>query len=297
MQGWIKLHRKVLENDLWNDITTFRLFLLLLLRATHKDGVKIKSISLKRGQYLRSYSRLVEDLEYKEKRGLKKVSKSTVLRSVKKLIEAGMVSVYETKYGTLFTITKYEEYQGSENDRELLSATSKAAFENAIETLSVQEQELENDKNSKKEITLTTLENPIQFFEALLCRLSPIQMSALYQWIDNFKGNEEIINEAIKLADKKNKRNFNFVEFLLKEWYSKNLKEIDCVRAYERERFNHTKVKPFARKDKRIVRKEMLPSWFNDDEQHTKNTLSSCTDKEQMNEFERLMQLRKNSGC
>lgn len=138
MQGWIKLHRQILDNDLWHDVTTFRLFTLLLLRASHKDGIKIKSIVLKRGQYLRSYSKLAEDLEYKEKRGLKKVSKSTILRSVKKLVESGMVNVNETEYGTLFTITKYQEYQGLETDYETVNETDKEPFtnlnRNAIET-------------------------------------------------------------------------------------------------------------------------------------------------------------------
>jgi hypothetical protein len=48
VKGWIKLHRKILDNELWHDVTTFRLFTLLLLRAVHQDGVKIKGIELKR---------------------------------------------------------------------------------------------------------------------------------------------------------------------------------------------------------------------------------------------------------
>src|SRR5690606_34211768 len=108
MQGWIKLHRKIFDNEIWNDVTTFRLFTFLLLMASHRDGVKIKGIELKRGQYLRSYSKLAEDLEFKEGRGFKKVSKSTIERSVKKLVSEGMVTISDTEYGTLFTIVKYQ---------------------------------------------------------------------------------------------------------------------------------------------------------------------------------------------
>jgi DNA-binding Lrp family transcriptional regulator len=103
---------------------------------------------LKRGQYLRSYSKLAEDLEYKEKRGFKKVSKSTVLRSVKKLIDEGIVSVTETDYGTIFTILKYHEYQGFDDDNETLIETDNEPLSegnrNEIETLSKQQQELKN---------------------------------------------------------------------------------------------------------------------------------------------------------
>ncbi|WP_026582147.1 DnaD domain protein [Bacillus sp. J33] len=267
MQGWIKLHRKILDNEIWHDVTTFRLFTLLLLQAVHKDGVKVKGIELKRGQYLRSYSKLAEDLEYKEKRGYKKVSKSTVLRSVKKLVEEGMVSVSETDYGTVFTILKYHEYQGFDDDNETLIETVNEPLSernrNVIETLSEQEQELKNVRIKEcKEDTTTTapVENPIQLFEKLLCRLSPNQSHSLYQWVDDFGGKTEIVNEAITIADNKNKRYFGFVEYLLKEWTNNKIDSLDRVRAFEQEKFNKAKIKPYPRKG--AVRTEMLPDWF-----------------------------------
>ncbi len=272
MQGWIKLHRQILDNEIWHDVTTFRLFTLLLLQAVHKDGVKVKGIELKRGQYLRSYSKLAEDLEYKEKRGYKKVSKSTVLRSVKKLVEERMVSVYETDYGTVFTIIKYHEYQGFDDDNKTLIETVNEPLSernrNEIETLSKQEQELKNlrIKECKEDTTTTApVENPIQLFEKLLCRLSEMQVQKLYAWQDDFDGQSEIINEAIRIADDKNKRFFGFVEYLLKEWANNNLKTIDRVRAYEQEKFNKAKVKPYQRKG--TVRTEMLPEWFEESKQ------------------------------
>lgn len=148
LQGWIKLYRKILDNEIWSDVTTFRLFTLLLLKAAHQDGVKIKNVELKRGQYLRSYSKLAEDLEYKEKRGYKQPSKSTILRSIKKLINKGMITVKETDNGTLFTVVKYQEYQGFEHDNETINETVyeplSERYQNEIETLSEQEQELKN---------------------------------------------------------------------------------------------------------------------------------------------------------
>ena len=123
MGGWIKFHRKILDNEIWQDVTAFRLFTLLLLKASHKDGVKTRGIEVNRGQYLRAYSKLAEDLEYLEGRGYKKVSKSTIERKVKKLVEASMVSVSETVSGTMFTITKYDDYQGSDDKKEIISGT------------------------------------------------------------------------------------------------------------------------------------------------------------------------------
>jgi hypothetical protein len=118
LQGWIKLHRKIVDHEIWNDVNTFRLFVLLMINASHQDGTKINGIEIKKGQYLRSYSKLAEDLSYKEGRGTKKVAKSTVLRSVNKLVSNGMVSIQETEHGTLFTVLKYQLYQGIEGDIE-----------------------------------------------------------------------------------------------------------------------------------------------------------------------------------
>ncbi|WP_144514940.1 hypothetical protein [Bacillus pumilus] len=116
--GWVKLHRKILEHELWNDVTTFRLFTLLVMRASHQDGFKMNGVVLNKGQYIRSYSKLCEDLAYKEGRGLKKLSKSTIMRSIKKLVTNNIITVSETELGTLFTIVKYESYQEFSSDHE-----------------------------------------------------------------------------------------------------------------------------------------------------------------------------------
>jgi len=142
VQGWIKLHRKILENDLWNDVSTFRLFTLLLLRAAYKDGVKVNGHVLKQGQYIRSYRLLAQDLSYKEGRGLKQYSTSTIKRCSVKLIEKGMVTVDETELGTLFTILNYASYQHSSDFEEETQNGSK----NEVETNPERSQN--NNKNA-----------------------------------------------------------------------------------------------------------------------------------------------------
>ena len=109
--GWFKINRSLIESPLWNDINTFRLYVLLLSKAAHKE-IYVAGIKLNKGQYLRSYSKLAEDLAVKEGRGLKKISKSTVSRSIKKLISFGLVAEHETEHGTVFTILESQENQG-----------------------------------------------------------------------------------------------------------------------------------------------------------------------------------------
>lgn len=103
------------------------------------------------------------------------------------------------------------------------------------------EEEVEEEKEKEKDITTTTTENPVVYFEKLLCRLSTVQMNKLYAWLDDFNGQAVIINEAIDIADSRNKRTFGFVEFLLKEWINNNLFTLNRVKAYEQEKFNKQK--------------------------------------------------------
>lgn len=59
-----------------------------------------------------------------------------------------MITVKETDNGTIFTVVKYQEYQGFEHDNETINETVyeplSERYQNEIETLSEQEQELKN---------------------------------------------------------------------------------------------------------------------------------------------------------
>src|SRR5690606_12019282 len=146
---WFKLYREIFDSELWTDVTTFRLFLLLLGKASHRDGVKIAGIELKRGQYLRSYRKLAEDLAYKEGRGTKTYSLKTIKKCISKLISAGRVNVQETERGTLFTIVDYEKYQGfSEDEKETVNTINSEVETNGKRTGNNNN----NTKNTKKYI-------------------------------------------------------------------------------------------------------------------------------------------------
>lgn len=119
MGTWFKVDRDIFDSDIWNDVTTFRLFIYLIGKATHQDNVKVAGIELKRGQYVRSYRKLAKDLSYKEGRGTKEYSLRTIKKAIDKLISAERVNVRETEQGTLFTIINYAKYQHfTDNEKE-----------------------------------------------------------------------------------------------------------------------------------------------------------------------------------
>ncbi|WP_084245188.1 DnaD domain-containing protein [Planomicrobium okeanokoites] len=287
MQGWIKMHRKILENDLWHDITAFRLFTLLLLKASHKDGVKTAGIEVNRGQYLRSYSKLSEDLEYLDGRSRKKVPKSTIERKVKKLVDAGIVSVCETFCGTLFTINKYESYQGNDEPQKPDDGTDSETLAGRTRddggTNARQEQELKNLRIKELSNTTTTTQPEdgfaiaLQTFEANLCKLSPIQMNSLGIWLDDFNQQLAIIEEAIKIAADRNRKNFGFVEYLFKEWTDNKLTTIEQIQSHERNKFNKQQTTYQNRSNSRKpLREERVPEWLGKPEEESlKETVPS----------------------
>ncbi|EFV79301.1 hypothetical protein HMPREF1013_00217 [Bacillus sp. 2_A_57_CT2] len=264
------------------------------MQAVHKDGVKVKGIELKRGQYLRSYSKLAEDLEYKEKRGFKKVSKSTVLRSVKKLVDEGIVSVNETDYGTVFTILKYHEYQGFDDDNETPIETDNEPLSernrNVIETLSKQEQELKNLRIKKLN---TSTKDPVDVIaEKFIDLRTAAEGRSVYPTTKDYEAIARIVArgmplpQTIKLLEqcfaeyKERQPNgaikaFGYCEKYIMDHYK-------ALIAREQAKEAAKNVKPFKSNNSykpkgmrsKPIRTEMLPDWFGDkDQQHEKPKL------------------------
>jgi DnaD/phage-associated family protein len=221
-----------MEKAIWLDSTPEQKVILitLLMMANHEgrewewEGKQFKADP---GQFVTS----LESITIKCGKG---ITLKNVRTALKRFEKYGFLANQSTKTGRLITIVNWRVYQGLENEPGKASGSQLAK---TGQTPGKDRATNKNDKNDKNVRITTTTENPIQLFEKLLCRLSPNQMDNLYAWQDDFGGEAEIINEAIKIADDKNKRHFGFVEYLLKEWSSNNLKSIERVKAYEQEKF------------------------------------------------------------
>ncbi|MES9786539.1 hypothetical protein [Bacillus pumilus] len=264
--GWVKLHRKILEHELWNDVTTFRLFTLLVMRASHQDGFKMNGVVLNKGQYIRSYSKLCEDLAYKEGRGLKKLSKSTIMRSIKKLVTNNIITVSETELGTLFTIVKYESYQEFSNDHETEPRTEEEPIaerrRNESGTKSELYQELKNlrIKDEEEEEKRASVENDLtpfqQIEEKYLSRkgglmLSPKDSAAIERILKERIPLENIlvwIDEVFDQYQPKHRadsiKSFAYLESaILDRWHAKQ-KPPNNVSVFKRKQQKHSNWRP-----------------------------------------------------
>ena len=105
MEGetYIKLFRKFLDWEWYDDLPTKALWIHILLKANYKDKTW-HGKEVKRGSFLTSYSSLQSEL---------KLSKKQIERALKNLQKTGEVEKVASRENTLIIATKYDFYQGT----------------------------------------------------------------------------------------------------------------------------------------------------------------------------------------
>src|SRR5690625_3104004 len=261
--GWFKINREMFESDIWADVTTFRLFILLIGKASHEDGYRHRGMILNKGQWVRSYRKLADDLSYKEGRGFKKYSLSTIKRCVNKLVESERVNVNETELGTLFTIVNYAIYQDSEDDKKETKntlndevRTNAELMPNEVRTNAEQYQELKNLSTKELKESTTTVENDaIVFYQNNIGLIRPIISEEILDWINDL--GDEMVIESLKRAIASNKANWGYAKAILRSWHQKGIKTIEQADA-ESVEFQNQQQSRFGKN----TEPEIQPEWF-----------------------------------
>jgi len=105
-QGWIKLHRQILDWEWYSDNNCFRLFMHLILKANHKEK-RFKGIELKIGSIVTSRDILARET------GL---SSQQIRTALTKLISTNEITSVTSSQGTIIQIVSYEKYQVATNE-------------------------------------------------------------------------------------------------------------------------------------------------------------------------------------
>lgn len=146
--GWIKLHRKILDWEWFTSPSTLQLFIYLLLRA-NKEDKKWRGILIKRGQLVTSVATISEET---------KLSTQQVRTSLNRLKSTNEITSKTTNSFTLVTVCKYESYQLYE---EVEQQTKQQALQQTNnKQITNKQQQLKNNKNirnNKKESILTNV--------------------------------------------------------------------------------------------------------------------------------------------
>lgn len=101
-QGWIKLHRKMVEWEWYQDPNTIRLFLHLLLTVNYEEK-KWQGIIIQKGQIVTSYGHLAKQL--------KGFGMQSIRTSLSKLKSTGELTIKTSNKYTIITILKWKDYQ------------------------------------------------------------------------------------------------------------------------------------------------------------------------------------------
>jgi hypothetical protein len=194
--GWIKLHRNLLEWEWYDDINTSRLFIHLLLTANHKDN-NWRGIEIKRGSRLTSLDKLAKET------GL---TVSKIRTSIKKLISTQEIASKSHSQHTVFIMKNYDTYQS--DDKQIA---------NESQTVSKRIATNKKDKNVKNVKNIDLLQQIADEFTAKLPELGRVKVLSdkrkahIKASIKQFKGTEfdfEDLNTWSRLFDYISKSDF-----------------------------------------------------------------------------------------
>lgn len=138
--GWIKLHRSIIDSKLWScSDATFRIGLYLILSANHKPRW-VRRVWIERGQCVRSLTQIADDCHE---------TRNTVRYALKVLKEDEFIKIDEpfgTHQGHRISICKYETYQAHDGDE---GHTQDTGTDTRGDTRTDHKQEWENGENDK----------------------------------------------------------------------------------------------------------------------------------------------------
>lgn len=104
--GWIKLHRCLLDWEWYDDVNVFRLFIHLLLKANHSDK-SYKGMTVKRGTLLTSRELLSFETS---------LSVRQIRTALNKLKSTNELTIETSKQGTVIQVVNYDKYQDATNE-------------------------------------------------------------------------------------------------------------------------------------------------------------------------------------
>lgn len=193
MEGWIKIHRQILNWEWYKDINVKILFIHLLLTANHQEK-NWKGQLVKRGQKLTSLQHLANET------GLTLQQTRTALIKLK---STGEIAYTTTNKYTLVTIAKYNDYQFTDEN-----ITSKITNNqtNEQQTNNKQITTNKNDKNDNNNIyfiLLNKYKNEIQKsnFKEKISLIGKCKESEEYSKL-NFSEQDKLFYELMSINNK-----------------------------------------------------------------------------------------------
>ncbi|EJM2848324.1 DnaD domain-containing protein [Listeria monocytogenes] len=292
--GWIKIYRSLQEHWIWENEKYLKWWLDLLLLANHQDRdilINGELITIKRGQKHTSELWLSNRWNADRKQ---------VRKFLELLKKNDMITITKSRQkGTTYEISNYNDFQGISEEIRTTKGTTIDTTEDTTEDTTKEhqmvqrkghKQELKNlrIKELKKDINNNSDLNFKDFWEQNgFGMMLPVEMEKLLAWVDDFAGNREIVMKALEVTSEQgaNKRNYAYVNKILKNWESRGFKTIVDVDAAEKQRqieLEQKYNKPAFNKYNKPVKQEVLPDWFDKEQKQTKQETSTTESSEDL---------------
>lgn len=216
MDGWIKLHRKLLEWGWFDEPITLWLFMKCLLLANHKDKVW-RGITVKKGSFITSYASLSSKKA--------KVSVQQVRTSLERLKSTREITIKTNNKYTVVTVLNWEQYQSynTQNNKQI-----------------TRWQHTDN-----KQITTTNNDKNVIMKENIYNTPSAIDANVLKEIADKYKVPEAFViskyDDMINWCDSKGKTYKNYKAALMRWVKDDAIKIIDKDRQ-QTNKYSVTKV-------------------------------------------------------
>ena len=139
--GFIKLNRRILKWEWYDDDKTFKLFLHLLLTVNWEEK-KWHGLAVKPGQLVTSYPNLAQQTNN---------TPQSLRTALGKLKATGEITVQTTNRYSLISIVKWEDYQEKTTSKTTRQSTDKQQSSNIQATPTKEDKELKEVKNILKD--------------------------------------------------------------------------------------------------------------------------------------------------
>ncbi|NVP75484.1 phage replisome organizer N-terminal domain-containing protein [Listeria monocytogenes] len=169
------------------------------------------------------------------------------------------------------TRKRVEKHREAMRQNRIASGDSKGDKEcNVTSSVTVtQSNAIDIDKELDKDININNSDlNFKDFWEQNgFGMMLPIEQEKLLAWVDDFSGNQEIVFKALEVTSEQgaNKRNYAYVNKILRNWEERGFKTVADVNAAEEERRKQNEQKynkPAYGKYNKNQKQEVLPDWF-----------------------------------
>ena len=159
MEGWIKLHRKLLSSKIFSSEKILKIWIWCLLKASSQEYetiVGMTNVKLEKGQFIFGRKNAAEEL---------KMNENTIYKYMKVLEKEGNINIKSNNKYSIVTIEKWGQYQFNEEINNSKSNNKITTKEHKQEY-----KEIINNKiyiSNKEDITPTNLNDFNNYFESI----------------------------------------------------------------------------------------------------------------------------------